>query len=663
MAKDPLTDYPMDSTRNGRPGSSSKFPSHAGPSRTSVLSSVVPYLRRLDGDETPAHQKTPLLTLKLSSPSFLDSYVTDDVTEQPLYTISTVGTTTTIKRADPWDGDTKTAEIKWPKTPPAKGKGISDGVSIQMRGIRWQGSETLLRRGTILSGPRKFNIPNYSQNLKWRRVGNSYWCTTAAVKGPIAIFEPAIDSLLPQLTVFETLHDKYDARPLLVHHGVSLLLLDYLLVTALFLVTDVQEWMLVKKFEGQDIVIPIGNFEDLPGLSPPRSAPGNVSTTNLQWRKIMYGEPLFPKRASHSSVSSECTTPEAVTPISVSAQQMAKVIYGHPLYPTLRSSSPDPSTSGSEDGDDDLMFFSPSTALTASPTLTRAPSPSSESIFYRHSRGNAPDHTYLDPSFYTEDDVPPVPPLPRHFSISPQQPTTTRSRPSSSHSATSTSTSARRLPELPMPPVLPLIPRPRSTPPMRPMTAPTSPSQGHPDMHMAGAEGPGALAPQRPTVPVTVPVPDPAPPPTPRRPSRQLPRPPTATATAPRSESEGLGRARSHSQSHSIHSVHDHGGEKWRPHPHPHPHASYSQRTLPSPPTSSSRSRAVVPVPVPVAMADSGPVKDEDLRRWMEALAGPAAAAMAGQAYDMPPPAYNSINFGRRGEGAPAPGPAGEAET
>ncbi|KAF8070042.1 hypothetical protein FPV67DRAFT_1413320, partial [Lyophyllum atratum] len=407
MAKGARSDSPMDALRTGRPASSSKFSAHAGASsRVSVLSSVVPYLRRMDSDDTPAHQKSPLLTLKLSSPSFLDSNVTDDVTEQPLYTIKTIGVTTTIKRADPWDGDTKTAEIKWPRTAPAKGKGVSDGVFIQMRGIRWQGSEALLRRGTILSGPRKFNIPNYSQNLKWRQVGSSYWCTTAAVKGPIAIFEPATDSLPPRLNIFETLHDKYDARPMLVHHGVSLLLLDYLLVTALFLVTDVQEWMLVKKFEGKDIVIPIGHPQDLPGLTPPKSAPGNMSTTNLQWRKIMYGEPLFPKRTSHSSLSSGSTTPDALTPTSISAEQMAKVVYGHPLYPTLRAPSPDPSTSGSEDANDHMFF---------SPTLTRPPSPSAESIFYPHSRGSAPSHTYLDPSFYNEDDVPPVPSIPARF--------------------------------------------------------------------------------------------------------------------------------------------------------------------------------------------------------------------------------------------------------
>lgn len=147
MAKSGFFDLPAD-----RSASSSKlFSPPAGPSsRVSMLASVVPYFRRFDGDDSPAQQKLPLLTLQLSSPSFLDSFVTDDVTDQPLYTMKTVGTTTTIKRADPWDGDTKTAELRWPKIPPEKGKGVSDGVLVQMRGVRFKGSETLLRRGHIL---------------------------------------------------------------------------------------------------------------------------------------------------------------------------------------------------------------------------------------------------------------------------------------------------------------------------------------------------------------------------------------------------------------------------------------------------------------------------------------------------------------------------------
>lgn len=128
------------------------FHPHSGPpARTSVLASVVPKLRRMDvSDEKLTHPKSPLLTLKLSSHSFLDSVVNDDFTAEPLYIINTLGPSTTIERADPrgeGNATTTTADIKWPKA--VSGKCVSDGILIQLRGARWKGGESLLKRGTL----------------------------------------------------------------------------------------------------------------------------------------------------------------------------------------------------------------------------------------------------------------------------------------------------------------------------------------------------------------------------------------------------------------------------------------------------------------------------------------------------------------------------------
>jgi hypothetical protein len=117
--------------------------------RTSFFSAVVPKLRRLDvGAKTPS----PVLTLKLSSSSFLDSVVRDDRTQQVLYVITTVGWSTTIKR--PTTGGQKdfkitAADIKWPRTATSRCTDASDGIDIQLGGARWKGSEMLLRRGTL----------------------------------------------------------------------------------------------------------------------------------------------------------------------------------------------------------------------------------------------------------------------------------------------------------------------------------------------------------------------------------------------------------------------------------------------------------------------------------------------------------------------------------
>jgi hypothetical protein len=146
---------------NGPPRSDARYSSqifqiqpHSAPVvRSSVLASVVPKLRRLDSrDDMQTQQKSPLLTLTLSSPSFLDSVVHDNFSDVPLYVIKTLGPSSTIERAD-LRGEvhprTATANIKWPKAAPASSKGVSDGTLIQLRGARWKGCESLLRRGAL----------------------------------------------------------------------------------------------------------------------------------------------------------------------------------------------------------------------------------------------------------------------------------------------------------------------------------------------------------------------------------------------------------------------------------------------------------------------------------------------------------------------------------
>ena len=111
------------------------------------------------------------------------------------------------------------------------------------------------------------------------------------------MFDPRNGNCPPKLTVYETLHDT-SRRQLSAYRGVSVLLLDYLMVTALLLVTDLQEWMLVPKFDSQ--------------IS---STVGSTSTiaTSDQWRKIMFGEPIYPKIARSPSYPSppSPTTPRA----------------------------------------------------------------------------------------------------------------------------------------------------------------------------------------------------------------------------------------------------------------------------------------------------------------------------------------------------------------
>ncbi|KAF8868128.1 hypothetical protein CPB84DRAFT_1858462 [Gymnopilus junonius] len=264
-------------------------PPKASP-RMSILPSVkLPLLRRQDPSEPPSNSKTPLLTLQFSSRSFLDSSVEDPATKEVLYQFKTVGTSTTIHRKDRKQSTVKAAFIKWPRYRPTNtGKDYTDGVLIQMKNARWYGGETLLSFGANPNSNRKFSIPEYSHHMKWKKYGTTYWCTTTSVKGPVATLVTPKGPDPMRVTVYETLHDKYDPKDLPGFQGVSVLLLDYLLLTAMLLVTDLQEWMLVPNLDGQNVSVP-----DLSIQGP--SADEVPFRSDPRFRKFLYGEPIFPK--------------------------------------------------------------------------------------------------------------------------------------------------------------------------------------------------------------------------------------------------------------------------------------------------------------------------------------------------------------------------------
>ncbi|KAF5348697.1 hypothetical protein D9758_006861 [Tetrapyrgos nigripes] len=437
------------------------FSSSPPRARSSVVPSVLPYLRRLDiadDMQSPHAHKPPLLTLKLSSPSFLNAQVKDDLSRTPLYTISTKDSNTTLIRSDPWDGSTTAAQITWPQCASGKGKGKEvDGPQLSIREGRWRPVDEFLRPGSVLSFPSRFKIPGYSHALKWKAVGSSYWCTAASAKGPIAILEPSVESMPARIKVFETLHDKYDVRPMLVHHGVSILLLDYLLVSALLLVTNSQEWTSVSKYDARSLHSS-SRSKPSRGLSL-KSAPVSSSP---QWKRILHGDHFFPKRASTLSSHGMSNIPHPTTPTS--ARQLAKIIHGDPIHPTLRTPSPDFSISDNDESESELETDPEPEEVTGlrirAPTVSsRAPSPSAESVFYPLTPASAPAHTYLDPSFY----VPPVPPVPVQYASS----SSSRGESPSLQWASS----SRKIRELPAPPKHSYSHRSRSNPP-RPRTAP-----------------------------------------------------------------------------------------------------------------------------------------------------------------------------------------------
>lgn len=143
----------------------------------------------------------------------------------------------------------------------------------------------------------------------------------------------------PRLRVFETLGSSHQSVPQLDHAGISLFLLDHLFVTALLLVTEPEDWMILSRNPTSLDGHPLASF---------RTA-SNTRASNRQWRKIMYGEPLYPslktpafdKGAVNGGEDADVLDISEPPQLSTSTRQWRKIVYGEPLYPSLRPQSAD----------------------------------------------------------------------------------------------------------------------------------------------------------------------------------------------------------------------------------------------------------------------------------------------------------------------------------
>lgn len=96
----------------------------------------------------PTPKPKPLLVLKLSGSSYLDTIVRDDKTKDPVYILETVRELTNIYRLDhPRDEPVKAATVQWPLHP-VRVKGKS-GRMIQFGNGSWREAEDLLKNGPL----------------------------------------------------------------------------------------------------------------------------------------------------------------------------------------------------------------------------------------------------------------------------------------------------------------------------------------------------------------------------------------------------------------------------------------------------------------------------------------------------------------------------------
>lgn len=180
----------------------------------------------------------------------------------------------------------------------------------------------------------------------------------------------------PRIRVFESLLIQ-DTRPQLDRGGVSLSLLDYLLISALLLVTDAEEWVTLARPGSAD--------------GQAQSAPASVR----QWRKIVYGEPLFPslrtpanKSAKKSQELDDNLRPSSPANRPVSMRQMRKIVFGEPLFPSRTQTDPG------------VLAFASRSSISIDDLVTGSSESESMNCPSTPVSTSAPTLGHLDPAFY-----------------------------------------------------------------------------------------------------------------------------------------------------------------------------------------------------------------------------------------------------------------------
>ncbi|GJJ06272.1 hypothetical protein Clacol_000463 [Clathrus columnatus] len=210
---------------------------------------------------------SPQLTLRLSSPSFLETVLTEE--GLPVYSTETYENNTTLSRCDPYYGLSLVASIQWPhhesSTSFCKGKAKEfPSPRIFINGTSVSDDELLKRN--FVNTSRKFRLPGHSVSFKWRRVQGVFQCVSSSGT-PVAVFEPAILTARARITIYVNATTTAFSD---VGDRVSTLLADYIVVTALLLTTHPQDWQGLRTSPPSPLELPV---LDISADSPTSSSP------------------------------------------------------------------------------------------------------------------------------------------------------------------------------------------------------------------------------------------------------------------------------------------------------------------------------------------------------------------------------------------------------
>lgn len=471
-------------------------PTLAGRFKSSASSTTPTVLRRLKLSDNATTQPThhPLMTLRLSSPSFLDSVVHDGSSDNPLYVIDTDDNVTKVRRSDP-KGFVKVCAIRWPMDPikpmSRKNKDLI-GVEVAFGKGAWKSADDFLGYSySSLSSYRKFYVPHHPHSLKWKPSGPHYACTTETVKGPVAILEPATLRSPPQVKILDPLFRVGTSRPQRMHNGLALSLLDFLLVTAMLLLTPNDEWMNVTRTCQSDFVPDSdppydSSFSHEPSDMKPQLLTPEATPAIERWRSAIPPRVVEDNRSEcgeSSDGESSSSRPTSRLSFHMDTQSTAQ----HSEYPprqglfALSDSSLSlashafsfPRRGHGRTRELPLPPTLPPTPVSHGPSFARGPPPSASSYASLVSHRPHGQHA--------QDEPPPIPPLPSSSSTS-SRPRVVRpvintssvfSRPVPG--SPTSSIHSRSLPVPPTPstskPRMPLLPLIDSSPPTTPISA------------------------------------------------------------------------------------------------------------------------------------------------------------------------------------------------
>ncbi|KAI0032258.1 hypothetical protein K488DRAFT_70801 [Vararia minispora EC-137] len=221
--------------------------------------SVFPAFRKQSADGSFSSPSTssaspPIITLKLSSISFLDSVIHDGISDNPLYVIETEVNHTKIRRSDP-KGFINVARVLWRENTNyfSRSKKDLSGTQLAFGKGQWKPADEFLGFSySSLSNHLKFYLPHHPHSLRWKRMGTALHCTTQSVKGPVAILETSYSLTPPQLKIFNPIFPEDASRQQRMHAGIPLSLLDFLLVTSMLLLTDPDEWTNITRLSSSN---------------------------------------------------------------------------------------------------------------------------------------------------------------------------------------------------------------------------------------------------------------------------------------------------------------------------------------------------------------------------------------------------------------------------